>query len=390
MFTFSEDQEKVYDALENFLFLDTQEREFRLGGLAGTGKTTLVGELLKSPCAKAYKASDIHIATFTGKAAERLLQTPIGDLEYEVTTLHKLLFEFRVCPVTKKLISEEKTRLPKIIIIDEASMVPEYFYKLLLKPYKGVEKVLFVGDHGQLPPIAKEGETPFNLMENPHMRLEKIHRQCEGSEIISLAYKVRNANSLDELQTYVRESSLLKLTEDQAILHSQDTAISVDAKWEDIVHIVYTNKARTSINQTLLKAQTEVEGSPIICLQNMSDGLLSNGSRGILKKVEVDNHHKVLTIVGKFPLVGTIAGLKTHKEAWLNGAYQKSQILDRDVVPMDFAFAITCHKAQGCGWPFVYVWLSGLNYIRDFDLLKRWLYTAITRSESHLAFVLPK
>jgi exodeoxyribonuclease-5 len=47
--------------------------------------------------------------------------------------------------------------------------------------------ILAVGDHGQLPPIHGK----FNLMESPKLRLEKIHRQAEGSPIIRMSMLAR-------------------------------------------------------------------------------------------------------------------------------------------------------------------------------------------------------
>jgi exodeoxyribonuclease-5 len=53
---------------------------------------------------------------------------------------------------------------------------------------------------------------------------------------------------------------------------------------------------------------------------------------------------------------------------------------------MDYAFAITCHKAQGSSWKTVVVWTNDMVKF-DFDEYKRWVYTAITRAENTVFFV---
>ena len=56
---------------------------------------------------------------------------------------------------------------------------------------------------------------------------------------------------------------------------------------------------------------------------------------------------------------------------------------------MKFAYAITCHKAQGGEWENVSIFLPVKSTIDESYF--RWLYTAITRSTKALSFInLPK
>lgn len=390
--TLSEDQKKVFDKLLHFFFECEDTRELTLGGLAGTGKSTLIAELLSHPEIRNLPHRDVHIATYTGKAAERLMRTPLNSLGFPITTMHKLLFTFRRDPITKELETEERTDLPKFVIIDEASMVPEDFYKCLLEPHKGVKKVLFVGDHGQLPPISKKGETAFNLMEDPMLKLEKVHRQVEGSAILSTAQEVRKARSVFEIKKSIRESTLPKVDAETAIRYS--TQLARQTSWDDVVHLVFTNNTRGEINQRLLATHNGEHGSfigaPIICLKNKvfsESAMLANGSRGILSFIDVDSHNIFRLISAKFPILGQLNSIKSLKKSWLNPSYTHTARYS-DILPFDFAFAVTCHKAQGCGWPHVFIWLRDLDNVRDTDFLKRWLYTAITRAEDNITFVI--
>ena len=58
-----------------------------------------------------------------------------------------------------------------------------------------------------------------------------------------------------------------------------------------------------------------------------------------------------------------------------------------NAVQVKFAYAVTCHKAQGGEWPNVFL---DLGYISEEHLgvnFYRWLYTAITRASSKLYLV---
>lgn len=52
-----------------------------------------------------------------------------------------------------------------------------------------------------------------------------------------------------------------------------------------------------------------------------------------------------------------------------------------------YAYAITCHKAQGGQWKHVYVDMGMLSYLPHDEQLCRWLYTAVTRASERLFLV---
>ena len=51
----------------------------------------------------------------------------------------------------------------------------------------------------------------------------------------------------------------------------------------------------------------------------------------------------------------------------------------------DYGYAMTCHKAQGSSYENVVVCVE---YIRDEDMRRRWLYTAATRAIENLTVIL--
>ena len=421
----SPDQQAVYDKLYRYLKSPADKKEFRLGGLAGTGKSTLLSKFVQENSG----LGQIAAATFTGKAAERLLQTNLAKYA-QVSTLHKLLYEPRFDEDTKEFLGFElREAIEPIVFIDEASMVPREFYDILMdylnKPYGGLKKLVFVGDHGQLPPVdmSKEsGVEPFNVV-SEHLldaKLEKIHRQAEGSPIIKLAHAIRNCLSINEVKAVVRTSGINVVTEEDAVrgcLHygRQDS-------WHNVVNIVFRNQTRCRVNDKFVQQYSTKVGLPVIGLQNKSrkrDGsdkmvkgpsfslpvgaglsgndtvFIANGSRGLLQgepRLDISKHDSKVDVVFldsvDFNGIGSVQNIETWPHAWGN---DKVQIVYnrrlQDLLYMDWAFAITCHKSQGSSWKVVLVWLSDLGSIRDVDFLKKWLYTAVTRAEERLAFV---
>ena len=49
-----------------------------------------------------------------------------------------------------------------------------------------------MGDHGQLPPVMSSG----SVVQDPNLRLEKIHRQALDNPIIKLSRRVRETGKL--------------------------------------------------------------------------------------------------------------------------------------------------------------------------------------------------
>jgi exodeoxyribonuclease-5 len=469
----SEDQKNVFDKLEWFLFQDQECRELRIGGLAGTGKTTVIAHFIRKffvPLRRQY--GSITIGALTGKAAERL-NTALGEANTQknAQTLHKILFtveqkldgfhtelessllyfgldhncsteelefayarkvesdgharpsffdvEFGIDRSFEKHISKshyeniithkrrenltpdsnfrivENETLPALIFVDEASMVSKEYYEMLTDRSKGVRKLVFIGDHGQLPPICKPNEEKFNLMERPHETLTDIHRQLKGNPVIELAHKIRSAKNFNEIANLIKESPLRKISPQFAIKGSVDY-VNQDSSttWNDITHIVYKNKTRCDINKQFLEFIGNENDAPIICLKNteMPNGhYLANGSRGLLKlredltlsNGEVARSFTKITV--DFPHLGLVKDIKTPTDSWLSEKYNR-WFKDRSVVAMDYAFAITCHKAQGSSWKTVVVWTNDMVKF-DFDEYKRWVYTAITRAENTVFFV---
>lgn len=127
-----------------------------LSGAAGTGKTFVTNVILKQ-----IRQSAICVSAPTHKAKKI-----VGDVTgYHAETLQALLglapnqdvedFDINRAKFDQK--NKAKIKNYSFIVIDEASMIGKDLFNLLMKEAKECGcKILFVGDHIQLPPIGEE------------------------------------------------------------------------------------------------------------------------------------------------------------------------------------------------------------------------------------------
>ena len=366
-----------------------------ISGYAGSGKSTLVRFIIN---ALDIDESDVCYCAFTGKAAEVLRKK--GNKN--VCTLHKLLYEHIPKP-TGGFIRKPKLMIPyKVIVVDEVSMAPKELIQLLFthKVY-----VICLGDPFQLPPIDKNEDN--HLLDEAHIFLDEIMRQAQESEIIRLTMKIRNKEPINYFDG----------NEVKIIPYSQlNTGI---LQWGDQI-LTATNAKRQAINNQMRDllghAGEPMDGDKMICLRNYWDDLsadgdaLINGTIGILKNSFQTWRNIPPFIPGnirKFDvLIGDLIIPETNdiypmtemdRKMIMTGekccdwrlSYRLGKLKPRygEIVPKEFtyAYAITCHKAQGSEWNNVVV----LEELFPFDKEEhaRWLYTACTRASEKLVLV---
>jgi len=274
-----------------------------VGGYAGCGKTSLLGVF----------AATTHLlcayVTLTGRASSILRRKlraagaattdcmrpaensrgggpgvdphlPYSSGPAFVGTIHRLCYRPILSPEEEVLGWTKRTALDRkydLIIIDEASMVGGEMLRDL-QAY-GVP-ILAVGDHGQLPPVMDSGE----LMKNPDLRLEKIHRQASDNPIIALAHQVRTTGRLDR----VTRGSIAYYSKNAAPMVIADALTGVPPL--DVGVLCWTNRSRVQLNMTARKALgikgPPRKGEPLICLKNKSP--VFNGMRGLLTEDSVE------------------------------------------------------------------------------------------------------
>jgi len=433
----SPDQREAYSAISRWSKGDNTGgmlgSTLTIGGLAGTGKSTLVGAFAAE--------TDLLVAyvCFTGRAASNLrrkleaadVQTTRkmltdddrartgrwahlfygpGTIEEGLPfcdTIHRLLYRPIIDSRTEELCGwERRDRLDRsydLIVVDEASMVTDAMLEDIRA--HGV-RVLAVGDHGQLPPVRGSS----SLMATPDLRLEKIHRQAESSPIIRLAHALRTTGRFDPsladgdvvrvLNKYAYTTVLREWVVSSVNTHGPAAPL-------DVAVVCWKHATRVSINRTVremlgYQGKLPQVGEPIMALRNYPP--VYNGMRGVLLKraeqpypdywwllradidfpdegVSVegrdicrDQFHRLPRRRGERATFGSIDELK---EAGI-----KVDSMGEAGQLFDFGYAMTVHKSQGSQFDHVIVcvdWTEG-----DTDDARRLAYTAVTRASSRL------
>lgn len=126
-----------------------------LTGGAGTGKTTLLALLCKSP---QIRDGGVLLLAPTGKARVRMSQAMQDQgVESTAKTVAQFLSEsrrFNGYTMEYRLSDVDAKNVPYTVIIDESSMLTEEMFGALLQALrKNAKRIIFVGDPNQLPPI---------------------------------------------------------------------------------------------------------------------------------------------------------------------------------------------------------------------------------------------
>ena len=172
-------------------WLKTGQTFFTLAGYAGTGKSTMIkkildhyhrGVVVSAPTHKAKKV----VMNITGKDGQTL--HALLGLRPDVN-----LDEFNPNSPIFNPIAIPKITDYNLVIIDEASMINQELYNLVLEKTKGSRtKVLFVGDPAQIPPVGEKESVVFNVKTNEFHQLTKIERQNDTNPLAFVYDALRN------------------------------------------------------------------------------------------------------------------------------------------------------------------------------------------------------
>jgi ATP-dependent exoDNAse (exonuclease V) alpha subunit len=359
-----------------------------LGGYAGTGKTTLIA-YLRQALRQHDEEARVAFCAYTGKATrvlqERLREQKVPRKRDSITTIHSLIYTTEETGGRPNWVRKEALERD-LIIVDEASMIDEAIWNDLLA--FGIP-VLAVGDHGQLPPIG----AAFNLMANPHIRLERIYRQEIDSPIIEVAALAR-MTGLIPVQEFGPGVRKLNKTSNE----TGSTVEDILASWRpDLLVLCGYNQTRLKLNQAI-RAFKDIEdfapqtGDQVVCLRNNSTQKIYNGMTGHITSIQPadkDPNHKwyeiSVSIDGEdYPYYGYALREQFGAVETLQDVPKAPDGTRGDL--WDFGYCLTVHKAQGSQAPRVLVFEERFSRSTEEDW-RRWLYTAVTRASEELTIV---
>jgi ATP-dependent exoDNAse (exonuclease V) alpha subunit len=224
-FSFTSGQQRALSLFQNFINSE-QDKVFILKGYAGTGKTTLVKEMIRL-----FESNELpfRLLASTGRAAKILSNITQND----ASTVHSKIYTYTDFNQDLETIAKERettkhdktgqlllqfeltvvnSSVSTFYIIDEASMIgdkKDYLStqalfgsgRLLndLLKYDPKGKFIFVGDICQLPPINETispALTEYYFQENyqttpQSAELTEIVRQGDDNDIITASHKIR-------------------------------------------------------------------------------------------------------------------------------------------------------------------------------------------------------
>ena len=424
------EQEQAIRVFVRFM-TDRQEHAVMvMRGSAGTGKTTLAAAIVRSLLALKQK---LVLLAPTGRAA-KVFSLYAGHPAY---TIHRRIYRQKSLEGGFDL--NFNSAHDTLFIVDEASMIANGETPLLDDLIRFVYnerncRLMLIGDHAQLPPVGEE-ESPALLTSvlrqyGLHVHecdLNEVLRQSAESGILLNATLIRHMPIALPRIRFAGFPDIHNVPGDELIetLASSYSRVGMD----ETMVITRSNKRANIYNQgirnTVLDREDELcTGDLLMVVKNnyfwRKDEFIANGDRCVVRRVR--NVHELYgfrfaEVTMTFPdyddyeLTATVlldtltseapALTREQQELLYNKVMEDYQDIplkqdrlkklkeDRyyNALQVKFAYAATCHKAQGGQWAHVYV---DQGYMTD-DMLTsdylHWLYTAFTRATEQLYLV---
>lgn len=457
-FPFTSKQREAAEKLARFLVLPRPQAAFILRGYAGTGKTSLVGALVR---VMQKLERPVQLLAPTGRAA-KVFSAHAGTPAY---TIHKAIYRQQSFNGEGTRFSLGFNKFPyTLFIVDEASMLSNqggmgsiFGTGLLLDDFLqyvyGAEgcKLLFVGDTAQLPPVG-EDESPALRgdvlrgygLDVDEADLTEVVRQSKGSDVLSGATRLREhlSEGLQDMPVIQgsRRGEVRFLPGDELIEALVD-AYS-DYGTGDTIVVTRSNKRANVYNggirarifdredqlargdlvmavknnyfwtEQLLKTLGQNERLPfdfiangdaaeVVSIRNVHEQYSFHFADATLRFPDYNDYEmdcRVLldTLTSESPSLTNEEQERLYQNVLADYTFlptkkERMKQLRQDpyynALQLKYAYAVTCHKAQGGQWSRVFVDQGYLPPEMDLTAYLRWLYTAFTRTTGRLYLV---
>ena len=425
-FQFSQDQLSAVNGICNQL-LDPNIKSHVLTvltGSAGTGKTTVVGELINQ-IAQQSPMTNIALCATTHRAAtvlEDIIRGPVIT-GYALFKLRPTINKFGKETIANAGICDVPHE--SVVIIDEASMIGNKFLKSIVDIVKDRSlKLVFVGDPFQLPPPTDICSIFDGSLST--FTLTQVHRQLGGNPVLEKANEfreyiegIRNIEPALETNINSKSEGIHVLPHAEFVTKFVQKYIDYSTGAEvDIPLCTYTNESAINYNSMVRKAAYFLENTiePFYKGERLiTNSVVMQGDKTILTNNEIIHvisyaEGDLYDIPGYFVTVQgdynkytksnvkrvfssktktaenkvlkewkDVAVLSKSKKDWQ--AYYKIKNSLADLRP---PFAGTTHKAQGGTFPAVFIDKVNINKCRDPITRARLFYVALTRASKNV------
>lgn len=440
-----------FPQITNFIFSKEKNTAFLLTGYAGTGKTTLIGSLVKQLKLADHKA--ILMAP-TGRAA-KVMST---YSKFSAKTIHKQIYYPKPESRGKMQFQLKANKFRKtIFIIDEASMIGDdrqnaklfengsLLHDVVQYVSSGDQcRLIFVGDPAQLPPVHlnispaldPEELTQFHFDKIYSVKLDAVVRQAKDSGILNNATLLRsqlNNNVYDQFKFNVKGFSDILYTNNGMNLFEAIENAFRDSGTDQTIFIVRSNKRANIYNENIRKRILGLEdelsvGDQLMVVKNnyfwltpeSKPGFIANGdvvrvdaiqskkelygfsfaevSVSLVDYPEEDSFDTVLllnTLKSETPSLSYEEGNRLYQEVLEDYASEKSKykkFLKVKNNPYFNALQVKYSYAVTChksqGGQWENVFIEKPYLAEGPDRdYLRWLYTAITRAKKQLFMI---
>ena len=444
------DKEKAVQSLADFLFSRQQDSVFLLKGYAGTGKTSLIGALVKTLDQLQQKC--VLLAP-TGRAAKVFSHYA----KHSAFTIHKKIYRQRNYSNDMDNFSlDDNLHQQTLFIVDEASMIANdglsgaafgtgrLLDDLIQYVYAGTGcRLMLIGDTAQLPPVGEEQSPALSPdvlkgygLEVYEAQLTEVVRQMHDSGILWNA---------TELRRYISEEVFFALPSirvdgfpDIRIIPGNELIEAINdsydhAGMDETIVVCRSNKRANIYNRgirnMILYREDELNSGDLLMVaknnyfwteQCKEIDFIANGDIAVVRRVRRVREaygFRFADVVLAFPDYGDVelevkllldtlhtdtpalpkeqndklfyAVLEDYADITVKRERMKKMKADPhyNALQVKYAYAVTCHKAQGGQWKRVFL---DQGYMTE-DMLTpdyfRWLYTAFTRATETLYLV---
>lgn len=442
------DQLGAIKSLALFISGNTNDSIFLLTGYAGTGKTSLISALvhalesfrfesvLLAPTGRAAKV----LTSYTGRAAftihkhiyrQRSSKDGMGRFDLDRNMSRDAYFIVDEASMISQDLSETSVFGSGRLLDDLIEYV-----------YRGRNcKLVLVGDTAQLPPVGSVLSPALSVKDLSMYgfnietaELREVVRQSQESGILMNATSIRKKVESNDLSVpgFILESykDILRIT-GETLLEELEESYSY-AGIDGTVIIVNSNRMANKYNQgirnrILLREDEITAGDMVMIVKNNyfwsgeeeNLDFIANGDIARIVKVmhkEERYGFRFADMVLDFVDYSSELEVKvlldtlSSENASLSGEQNKllfegvledySQLTTKkkryeavrqdaffNAIQVKFAYAVTCHKAQGGQWERVFIDQGMFNRKEPTMDYLRWLYTAVTRATDRLYLV---
>lgn len=370
-----------------------------LTGAAGCGKTHTTKTILDLFL---NLNKEVSLCAPTGRASQKMTEST----GMQAATIHRLL---GWDPESFGFLHNEKNQLDiDVLIVDESSMIDINLASSLLKAVPKKCQVIFIGDFNQLPSVSA-GNFFKDLIESgvvPVFKLTKIFRQGKESEIIKFAHQI-NKGENPEIKSPFYEPSIWTDGTDCMFIDSdvkRDFNNNIP-RWSSLNYGLDVIDMTKKLYNEIIPKYKNTKDIQILIPFKVSDlGTIkmneiiqnsANPPSNLKNEIKIKDKifregDKIIHTVNNYDLEvfnGDIGKIITISDDYIDIEFLGERIVKykkTDMVEVELAYAISCHKSQGSEFKCVILPIM-TNYSRM--LYRNLLYTSITRGRTLVVFV---